>query len=275
MLIFVAQTSYSSSDAYVLANADPEMMSLADKAYMSDEAKIIFLRANPERIDDAQIEVECGQDTTNSSSALEGGCYDPSTNKIFLRDLPERFDDYEPVIAAHEMLHAAYYATEPDEGVQKELQTMRKSIKDKLALYDNNDEQTIIDETHSFVGSEIKLSNSELVAYYSQYFYDQHSLVQLSENHTAELDNMLAELDEALAAAKTWEVAANQYFANHSTAASYGDAYNANRFYNLYTESLTTYNEQINNYNVRVNEYNSLIEALNGKPLEQVPKDVS
>lgn len=258
------------SDSYIVASADSQMVALADKAYMTESAKVLFLKTNPERVDSARIEKECGvsKDTNNP---LELGCYDPNNNKIFLRDLPERFDNYEPVIAAHEMLHAAYAKIRPDSSVLQELRTAQQSLKSRLDVYTGIDEEGMLNEIHSITATESRPTSEILKAYYSNYIYDQPSVAQLNENQTIELNNMRTELNNVLVVAQTWENAANQYYANHSAATSYGDARNANYYYNKYTESLNTYNQQVTDYNLRIVTYNSIIEALNGKPLQKVP----
>lgn len=268
-LFALAIPSFIQSDRYVLATADPAMSELADAAYMSNAGKILFLKTDPERVNEARIAAECATSLTEGSS-LEFGCYDPNTNKILLRDLPAQFDNYEPVIAAHEMLHAAFSINDISPELQKELLVESSKIQETLAVYGELDENNKINETHSFTATEKKVINQTLETYFAQYFTNRTSVAQLHENHTIQLNNLLTEVNNLKANTDSWKVAADKYYQSHTLAAQWGDAYNANYYYKQYIDHFNTYDQRVDEYNTKINDYNSVIEALNGKPLEAI-----
>ena len=270
-LALIAFSSYQPQDSksQIIANSDPRMALLADNSYMTESGKIIFLKTKPELVDSQRIELECSSQA-KADIPLELGCFIPSQNKIYLRDLPARFDSYESVVAVHEMLHAAYFLNEPDAAVIQELSNIKPTLEKHLSLYQGLSAEETLAEAHSFAPTVSRLESSVLDLYFAQFIYDHNSVVQLHENYEIDLQNMQTELSNFLSAAETWNTAANQSYANHSAAASYGDAANSEYYFRLYVEQHNTYNQRIQEYNTKVDEYNSLIEALNGRKLETI-----
>jgi hypothetical protein len=136
------------------------------------------------------------------------GCYQPSDKAITLFDITDaRLDGMEEVVAAHEMLHAAWDRMSNDEhdrlGGLLEAEVPRlegdADFAEKMAIYARTEPGERINELHSIIGTEVAELSPDLEEYYSQYFSDRAALVALHVSSNAVFVELAAK-SEALVA---------------------------------------------------------------------------
>jgi hypothetical protein len=128
-------------DWQVMASASVSEISLANSAGLSKEGRLILYKARAEVVDNLP-----GRCPSAGDGYVEQGCYLPSGNKIYVRQMPQHFKNTEVVVTVHEMLHAAYAGLSEDErqaistqlvadytSDQKFISTMVKKVKDSQA----------------------------------------------------------------------------------------------------------------------------------------------
>ncbi len=178
------------SDQWTVWNYEvsPVVQGYIDRTTMTDHGAFLFKASTP---------VVAGADGFNAvcSNLEEGtgvlGCYRTGDKTITLFDITdERLDGKEEVVAAHEMLHAAWDRMTLDE--QRELEVLLEAeaakltgdthFMERMELYARAQPGTRVNELHSIIGTEYPGLAPELEEYYAQYFSDRSALVTL---HTA------------------------------------------------------------------------------------------
>ena len=158
-----------------------EVIELANQAGMSAEGRRLFYRFSPQITNAQTIQTECGSERL--------GCTVGTTIYIL-----ESADDAEQrrnvVTAAHEMLHVAYSRLTNEELAelsplydQALLQPGATNVRKALQQYPAEEYDS---EAHSFIGSELPVTNSKLEAHYSTYFSDRAKSVQAAQNSPRE-----------------------------------------------------------------------------------------
>lgn len=158
---------------FFLSYSPPEnMQRLAEDAGMGEEGKKLFFRFSPVFVDAETIEGFCGEKL---------GCVE-GTNMYILQTSGSAGYNRSIVTAAHEMLHVAYSRlpdeekSELDSCLREQLQTMpNRSLSEKLKGYP---EEEVINEAHSFIGSEVPELTTCMSAHYSNYFDDRAKSVR-------------------------------------------------------------------------------------------------
>ena len=188
--------------------ADTVITSYADRATMSDEGRFLFYASRPEVSPAGEFDSHC-------SSQLEGvgilGCYQHDGKRIYLYDVTDaRLDGIEEVVAAHEMLHAAWDRMTADErttlGPLLEAAAATKAddpeFAKRLEYYAKAEPGERLNELHSIVGTEFHNLDPALEAHYAVYFADREALVTLHDTSDAvfqaqqdAIDDLLAQLD--------------------------------------------------------------------------------
>lgn len=265
----LAVTTWLNSDEMVIANADPAMIALADRAGMTTKGKAIFLRADPQLLSQNELEKACAG--SNVANDEVDGCYDPLTGAIFVRDMPARFDDYEVVIASHEMLHAAFSDTDfssLEPLLEAEVNRGHQDIQDELKGYTFEDDQARADELHAHLGTQVEVLPQPLESHFSQFFTSRSSLAKKYKDTLAIFTAKEYELSRQAADVEAAQRRAEYNYNLHTAAAASGSQSLSNYYYGEYDRQYEEVDRMINDYNKAVREYNSLVDMFRGRPLD-------
>lgn len=188
---------------------DPEVASYAAAAGLSDEGTAL-LHASFTRI----VAAERFDDVCSSDEPGIGvlGCYTLADGRIYLYDVenPE-LAGLEPVVAAHEMLHAAWDrlpASEQDaltpllEEAFAALGPEHELV-ERIAAYEEVDPRSRVPELYAIIGSEIASIPAALEEHYSRFFADRSAVTALNAQVIAvfaELEARLTTLSDELTA---------------------------------------------------------------------------
>ena len=176
-----------------------EVTAFANRLLLTEEGREVFFSAGPIVRAAPQYEVDCrtfGSDDT--------GCYSDGRIVIFERRDP-RLDGMMEVTAAHELLHAAWERMTSDERAFLEpsiraafatIPDMESTIAGYLDYYGvtSVDNPQMLDEMHSFVGTDVVPVDPALEAHYSRFFADRPSVVAL--NDVSRLAQLRARFDQ-------------------------------------------------------------------------------
>ena len=180
----------------------------ADRSTMTDEGRFLFYASRPEVSPEGEFDAHC-------SSQLEDvgilGCYLHADKRIYLYDVTDdRLDGIEEVVAAHEMLHAAW-----DRMSDAERDTLAPLLEaaaatkaddpdfaKTLEYYAKAEPGERLNELHSIIGTEFADLGPELEAHYAEYFSDRAALVELHitsyavfQQQQEAIDDIVAQLD--------------------------------------------------------------------------------
>ncbi len=190
------------------------------RATMTDEGRFLFYASQPSIEADEAFDEVCA---SHAEDVGVLGCYVQRDNRIYLYDVTdERLDGIEDVVAAHEMLHAAWDRMSVEE--QRRLEGLLEAevaaraddteLARTLEFYAAAEPGQRGNELHSIMGTEYAGLGEELEAHYAAYFSDRAALVALHEHSNAvflaqrsAIEELVAEL-EALAASIDGDYAA-------------------------------------------------------------------
>lgn len=171
-------------------------MSAAGRFYLYAAVPVLH---SPETFDDSCPAKEAG------IAVL--GCYDPVTDTIHLLDITDdQLTTLEPVVAAHEMLHAVWARFDDDERARvgalidaayRSLPT--DQITTRLGAYGDINGPKRTAELFAILGTEVPALPAELSEVYARYFDDRNSAVVLAANATRIFDSITTEIAELVA----------------------------------------------------------------------------
>ncbi|WP_231600165.1 MULTISPECIES: hypothetical protein [unclassified Salinibacterium] len=181
------------SDQFAVWDFEPSatVQAYVTTAAMSDEGQFLFYASHPEIQTNPIFNTTCSNVEENFGVL---GCYFPSSKSIFLYDVTdERLDGIEEVVAAHEMLHAAWdrLSTAEQDRLTTLLEAAAESMKDDpefattLEFYAKTEPGERSNELHSIIGTEFADVGPELEAHYAEYFTDRATVVALHEKSNA------------------------------------------------------------------------------------------
>ena len=168
-----------------------EVAQLVSAAAMTDKARAIFYSAQPEiDVDRATFEQHCHAPVP--SNAVELGCY-TSQNRIYILNISQpRLSAEMVVVAAHEMLHAAYAGLSRAEidALTPQLENAlariySEELTQRLRAYRVSEPRERENELHSIIGTELAPLDAELEQYYGQYFTDRNVVVAAEQQFQA------------------------------------------------------------------------------------------
>lgn len=174
-------------DQWVVWNAEPNttVSAYAERAGLSEHGEFLLVASQPEVADGEAFNEVCGNEEEGSGVL---GCYTSVDMKITLFDVTDpQLDGIEEVVAAHEMLHAAWDRMSTDRhrelGVLLEKQYAMlegdDAFVERMEIYARTEPGQRVNELHSIIGTEIGELIPELETYYAQYFDDRSAVVQL------------------------------------------------------------------------------------------------
>jgi hypothetical protein len=278
----------------------PQVAKLATTTTMTDTARRLFYLNEPT--------IESQKSAQNLCKSTEHtvvlGCYVPNKG-IFLQEVSDpRLQGVMEVTAAHEMLHVAYQRMSLFEQAQlnKQLQVALQQIQNPrisqlVDTYREQEPNSVDNELHSILGTEVRNLSPKLEEHYRKYFTDRNAIVALSERYegvftalrakakqtSQQLVTLKSTLERLEAQVKSEqasvtserstiqsEIAANPQVDYTSRIASF------NAKVQTYKELVARFNEQTAIYNQKISEYKSLaleekslVESLQNKTSQQ------
>jgi len=135
------------------------------------------------------------------------GCYTTRDRRIYLYDVTDpRLTLMEPVVAAHEMLHAAWARLTLQE--HQELAVLLEEgfamlppdheLRTRILNYEADNPASRIPELYAILGTEVATLPPDLEAHYSIFFDDRMKSVRLAERFYAVFDLLVEERDQLL-----------------------------------------------------------------------------
>ncbi len=237
-------------------NPPAEVARLADQANLTDYGKKLFYAAHPTVVTDrATFNTDC--QAPISGKVVELGCYAANRHIYILKIDDASLNGEMTVIAAHEMLHAAYsYLPHGEQNrLNSELnaaaaQTSNQNLQTQLTAYKQSEPNDIVNELHSLLGTEISPLPATLEQYYAKYFVSRTTVVAADTAFTRVFDQSKAKLDNLQARISNLRAQMNNYRNRGNI-----PAYNA---------LVPTINNLIDQYNKEVDYYNGLSRELRG-----------
>lgn len=269
LLIGIGFTCTPAANWWTLRRADPAMISLANSAGMNRSGELYLLRTHPQVLSGDAFTSQC---PSQDNQYVEEGCYLSGQSRIFIRSMPSELSTEETVIAAHEMLHAAYHGLSDSERshVDSMLEAAYQQVKTpdldkRMADYASSEPGARDSELHSILGSEFGNLPSDLEQYYDRYFQNRQDVVEAHNDVEIVFNNYEDSLNSLDARIKNEEATADSLYAKSVYYAKMGDAYYDDYYYNQYSKQIDTVNSDVVAYNSKLNSYNLLIAAYNGK----------
>ncbi|QYH37215.1 hypothetical protein FFT87_11635 [Salinibacterium sp. M195] len=158
---------------------------------MSDEGKFLFYASTPVIQSNPSFNSTCSNVEENFGVL---GCYFPSNKSIYLFDVTDdRLAGIEEVVAAHEMLHAAWDRTSDSEKARLAplLEAEADRLKDDpefattLEFYAKTEPGERSNELHSIIGTEFADISPQLEEHFTKYFSDRSAVVALHDKSNA------------------------------------------------------------------------------------------
>jgi len=156
-----------------------------DRSTMTEQGEFLFYASSPVVNSKESFDEICSSDEEGIGTL---GCYLPATGAIHLYDITdERLDGMEEVIAAHEMLHAAWARMGDDELAaigplleeQAQLSEADPEFAARMAFYARSEPGERLNELHSILGTEVAELDPRLEKHYADLFSDRQALVAL------------------------------------------------------------------------------------------------
>lgn len=181
-------------------DAPDDVLSYVEQAGLSEEGAL-YLKASLPKVVPS---IEFGRYCSRSEPGIGVlGCYTLRDGRIFLFDVTDpRLTSIEPVVAAHEMLHAVWFRlsldTQADLGVLLEegFATLSADhpLRARIALYEEVNPAVRIPELYAIMGTEVSVLPAELEAHYAIYFRDRTKVVALADEVYRVFDTVEQEL---------------------------------------------------------------------------------
>ena len=260
----VPTTVPSTTTAAPVTTTVPVPADVADLAVvttMTERARRLFLAARPSIEDRTTFIANCGAELPTDATGLRThtqGCY--VGGRIHLRAVEETVGrELLYVVAAHELLHAAYASLGPADRarIDSELEAARignTRLDERLRPY--GDGPTLINEVHSILGSEFEALSPTLETHYAQFFADRSVVVSVRRRMLGaredEIQRLRVQVDDLDGRITTLKMGQERL----RSAGEIG-AYNANVA--TINGLIERYNAQVDALNAGVQEYNALL----------------
>ena len=212
---------------------DAQVKTLATEAGLNSRGDYLLQISRAQLDDSASFNANC---QIKETQAILLGCY--SGQRIYVFNVTDsQISGIKSVIAAHEMLHAAYQrlsSTERnrvDAMISAEIPHIQNpEILDLLKVYAKSEPGQELNELHSLLATEEKSLPSDLENYYKQYFTDRQKVVANYDAYKQVFDNLNSQaqnLQNQLANEKTAiQKATNDYLTNSRKLSSDIDDFN-------------------------------------------------
>lgn len=284
---FIVANQRDIRDWWILRSyqAPPDIAALADATAMSDLGQKRFYASQPQLNDAASFNSNC----PFPDRSLVLGCYAYDQIYIFAINSDE-LEGVEEVTAAHEMLHAAYARLSSSEREhvdqltnQAYLDTDNQRLRETIEGYRKEDPESLPNELHSILGTEVRDLPTELEDYYRRYFDERSKVVDIAESYEqvftdlqTEIEDLSQEIDELKTKITSAEATLSAQRAQLDAEAKRLQNLREAGEFETYNAGVPGYNAQVNAYNAGVGEYevlvvrhNKLVKQHNELALEQ------
>ena len=176
--------------------------SYIDQAGLSDQGSLYLRTSLPRVVPAYEFDRYC---TRNEPGIGVLGCYTTRDSRIYLYDVTDpRLESIEPVVAAHEMLHAVWFrkTTEERNALAPLLEEAYAALGpdhpliERMASYEADDPASRLPELYSIIGTEIQEIPEALEAHYAEYFANRALVVDLADRVYRVFDTLQAELEQ-------------------------------------------------------------------------------
>jgi hypothetical protein len=186
-VVWVSMHGQRLADQIAVWNFSPTdvLETYVDRSTMTELGEFLFYASSPVVNSKESFDEICSNDEEGIGTL---GCYLPATGAIHLYDITdERLDGMEEVIAAHEMLHAAWARMGAEElaaiGPLLEEQALLSEADPEFAarmeFYARTEPGERLNELHSILGTEVAELDPRLEQHYADLFSDRQALVAL------------------------------------------------------------------------------------------------
>ena len=197
--------------------------SLIASSQLTDEGRFIFLASKPV-IESSVIFASSCASNQEGSGIL--GCYLPRDRSIHLFAVTEpRLAGLTDVVAAHEMLHAAWdrFSTAERQQLIPLLEREASKLEGdaafqaRLDYYAKNEPGERDNELHSIIGTEIASISPELKAHYAKWLGNRQALVQLQNKTNAVFTDLEKRSTELSASMDALRAAISDGYASYTS----------------------------------------------------------
>ena len=179
---------------------DQALQHYVTDASLTAEGEVYLYASLPQIVPAGEFDRYCSRDEPGIGVL---GCYRLGEKRIYLYDVTdERLEAMEPVIAAHEMLHAAWdrFSQEEKDALGLLLEEALAALPsdhpmyERIASYEAHDVTSRIPELYSLMGTEVESLPAALEAHYSRFIADRQAVVALAKQVYDIFDNFGAEV---------------------------------------------------------------------------------
>ena len=179
---------------------DQALQHYVTDASLTAEGEVYLYASLPQIVPAGEFDRYCSRDEPGIGVL---GCYRLGEKRIYLYDVTdERLEAMEPVIAAHEMLHAAWdrFSQEEKDALGLLLEEALAALPsdhpmyERIANYEAHDVTSRIPELYSLMGTEVESLPAALEAHYSRFIADRQAVVALAKQVYDIFDNFGAEV---------------------------------------------------------------------------------
>jgi hypothetical protein len=203
---WVVENEQNLKDRLVAYQFDPseDIKRYVEQAGLSANGELYMLASLPKVVPAYEFDRYCSRSEPGIGVL---GCYTLRDRRIYLYDVTDpRLVVMEPVIAAHEMLHAAWARLSVAE--QERIAVLLEEgfaplpadheLRTRIASYEDNNPASRIPELYSILGTELGTLPTELEEHYSIYFDDRSKVVALAQDFFRVFETLVAERDQLL-----------------------------------------------------------------------------
>ena len=187
--MWVAQNETSLRDQLIAYQFDApdDILRYIDEAGLSETGALYFLTSLPKIVSGVEFDRYC---TRKEPGIGVLGCYTTKDRRIYLFDVTdERLTSMEPVVAAHEMLHAAWARLSVEEKhrladlLEEGFAALPDDhqLRDRIASYEADNPESRIPELYAILATEIRTLPDALEDHYSMYFSERSRVVDLAD----------------------------------------------------------------------------------------------
>ncbi len=201
----------------------PAIAGYAARAAMSEHGRFVFYASRPQVLTGDAFDRVCSRSEPGIGVL---GCYTLADGRIHLYDITNvDLDEFEVVVAAHEMLHAAWDRLSPEEqqALKAPLEEAYAQVEpgsdlaERIAAYEAADPGSRIRELYAIVGTELATVPPELEEHYARWFDNRSQVVTLWQDVQeiflqleAELERLSTELERLAAEIEAEQAAAER-----------------------------------------------------------------
>lgn len=181
-----------------------DLVSVADRAFLTDEGRTLLYRQKPRIATVAEVAEACQRSVDDPPV----GCFNAQQGIYVYQPSDPRVADWAVVTLAHELLHAAYARFDDGERatVAALLETEMARVPEddpvhaQIAWSVGENEGSRVTEQFAFLGSQLVLDGGfspELEAVYARYFTDRAALAAVDRRVAETIDGVYAEAQVA------------------------------------------------------------------------------